>query len=199
MEKLKSPKAIQKKILILTSARDLFIEKGFVNVTMQDIVLASNISRGGLYLYFKSTKEIFMEIYKSEVSEIMESVLLENQNDDISSIRVIKNYFSNLQIFLFDYNTGLSKAAYECFQKNKHEQIIFQWQFDNLVETLRQVLNKGVNSNEFNNIDCDLWAQHLALMINGMSLLVPVLQFSRQRFQQEIDFILSYIINKESF
>ena len=53
-------KSVQKKKYILETARRVFVEKGFKKVTMKDIVEACGISRGGLYLYFDSTSQIFM-------------------------------------------------------------------------------------------------------------------------------------------
>lgn len=53
-------KSIQKKQYILGKAKGVFASKGFKSVTMQDIIDACQISRGGLYLYFESTKEIFL-------------------------------------------------------------------------------------------------------------------------------------------
>ena len=47
-------KSLQKKKHILDTARRVFAEKGYKNVTMKDIVEACDISRGGLYLYFDS-------------------------------------------------------------------------------------------------------------------------------------------------
>ena len=55
-------RSVQKKQLILEKAKEVFVEKGFRNVTMKDIVDACEISRGGLYLYFSSTEEIFREV-----------------------------------------------------------------------------------------------------------------------------------------
>ena len=64
-----SDKSVQKKKYILETARTVFMEKGFKDVTMKDIVDACNISRGGLYLYFSSTKEIFLEVLQMEQLE----------------------------------------------------------------------------------------------------------------------------------
>ena len=50
-----SDKSVQKKKHILDTARKVFQEKGYKQVTMKDIVDACEISRGGLYLYFSST------------------------------------------------------------------------------------------------------------------------------------------------
>ena len=62
-------KSVQKKKYILETARKVFAEKGFKNVTMKDIVEACEISRGGLYLYFDSTEQILMEVLQMEADE----------------------------------------------------------------------------------------------------------------------------------
>ena len=62
-------KSVQKKKYILETARKVFMEKGFKKVTMKDIVEACNISRGGLYLYFDNTSQIFLEVLKLESQE----------------------------------------------------------------------------------------------------------------------------------
>ena len=43
-------KSEQKRQLILDTARQIFAQKGFAKVTMKDIIDASQISRGGIYL-----------------------------------------------------------------------------------------------------------------------------------------------------
>ena len=61
-----SEKTDQKRALILESAHKVFAEKGYRAVTMKDIVEASNISRGGLYLYFSSVEEVFLAVLDNE-------------------------------------------------------------------------------------------------------------------------------------
>lgn len=60
-------KSTQKRQFILETAKKIFMEKGYKSVTMKDVVEACGISRGGLYLYFGSTKDIFMEIDRKSV------------------------------------------------------------------------------------------------------------------------------------
>jgi len=47
---------------ILESSYRLFSKEGFTKVTMKDICEVTNLSRGGLYSHFSSTKEIFEAI-----------------------------------------------------------------------------------------------------------------------------------------
>lgn len=61
-----SDKSAQKKKYIIETARQVFKEKGYKEVTMKDIVEACDISRGGLYLYFQNPREVFEEVLKLE-------------------------------------------------------------------------------------------------------------------------------------
>ena len=57
-----SEKSDSKKQYIIEKATAVFAAKGFKSVTMKDIVEACEISRGGLYLYYSSTEEIFKDV-----------------------------------------------------------------------------------------------------------------------------------------
>ena len=91
-------RSLQKKQFILEKAREVFVEKGFRSVTMKDIVDACEISRGGLYLYFSSPEEIFLEVLAAESEEaddvFAESVGYENRwYFDIKRLRNEKRRF----------------------------------------------------------------------------------------------------------
>ncbi|ERK59598.1 transcriptional regulator, TetR family [Gemella bergeri ATCC 700627] len=52
----------ERKKFLQDIAKELFLKKGFKNTTMQDIVVASEMSIGGLYHHYKSTGEILYDI-----------------------------------------------------------------------------------------------------------------------------------------
>ena len=62
---MSTKKIYNKREYILEKSKDIFTKKGFTSVTMTDIIDACNISRGGLYLYFSSVDEIFIEMILS--------------------------------------------------------------------------------------------------------------------------------------
>lgn len=59
---------------IINSSLKLFAEKGFGGTTISDIAKNSNISKGLIYNYFESKKEIVEAIYNSLISEL-ESIM----------------------------------------------------------------------------------------------------------------------------
>jgi len=47
---------------ILSAAMNCFLAKGYHRATMDDIVAESGLSKGTLYWYFKSKKELFLAL-----------------------------------------------------------------------------------------------------------------------------------------
>tara|TARA_B100002052_G_C15492350_1_gene423448 strand:- start:234 stop:419 length:186 start_codon:yes stop_codon:yes gene_type:complete len=45
---------------ILNAAFEVFVRKGYAKTTMDDIVVVSKLSKGALYHYYKSKKELFL-------------------------------------------------------------------------------------------------------------------------------------------
>lgn len=49
---------------LIEAAKKVFIEKGFVRTSMQDIMDKAGISRGALYSYFNNINHVFIEVLK---------------------------------------------------------------------------------------------------------------------------------------
>ncbi|MDO5713676.1 MAG: TetR/AcrR family transcriptional regulator [Tissierellia bacterium] len=47
---------------ICMAAKDVFIRKGFKNATMEDVIEAVGMSKGGVYYYYKSTVEMLIDL-----------------------------------------------------------------------------------------------------------------------------------------
>ena len=67
-------KSSQKRKYIIEKAREVFHTNGYKTVTMKDIVQACEISRGGLYLYFSNTKELFEAVLEEENKNISDII-----------------------------------------------------------------------------------------------------------------------------
>ncbi|MGD6968120.1 TetR/AcrR family transcriptional regulator [Rossellomorea vietnamensis] len=75
---------------VITKAHGLFIEKGFQQTSIQDILDDSGISKGTFYNYFSSKNELLIELFKSIYSEI------EKKRNDL----LISQDPSNIEIFI---------------------------------------------------------------------------------------------------
>ena len=110
-------KSVQKKKFILETARKVFVEKGFKNVTMKDIVEACEISRGGLYLYFDNTAQIFLEVLKLE-SEETDDVFSDKITEDATAADILVLFLQEQKEELLRRQNTLTEAVYEYYFEN---------------------------------------------------------------------------------
>ncbi|MEN6320290.1 MAG: TetR/AcrR family transcriptional regulator [Syntrophaceae bacterium] len=59
---------------ILKAARKLFFDKGFKSVTVESIAKKAELSKGAVYLYFKSKDEIYSQILLNEIDQFEKKI-----------------------------------------------------------------------------------------------------------------------------
>lgn len=142
---------------ILEAARQVFCRKGFVAVTMQDIIDECGISRGGIYLYFASVDEIFLEVMKQRNKE----PLKEN----------IEDYFARQKQRLLNFENSLFRAYCEyIFSKPKPAVDAFRdMQLNHLRKNIAAILSRDAakcSEEKIRRI-----ADHFIVTIDGLSVL----------------------------
>ena len=114
-------KSERKKQYIRETARKVFIEKGYKNVTMKDVVEACQISRGGLYLYYASTQELFLDVLKME-SEDTGDTFSEAISNNASPADILGLFLEEQKKELLRKEDTLVVATYEyAFDQEKPE------------------------------------------------------------------------------
>ncbi len=72
----------QARMRIIETAGKLFMEKGYHHSKMADIAIALGISKGAIYRYFKSKKQLFYEVIKRGLSSRTDEILTILASDD---------------------------------------------------------------------------------------------------------------------
>ena len=145
-----SDKSAQKRKYILETARKVFMEKGYLQVTMKDIVEACNISRGGLYLYFSDTGEIFLEVLKMEQQEA-DDIFGENIQENAGPADILALFLKEQKKELLNKKNSLTRASYEYFFESdkKGKEHLLRKQFDSAVLVIQKLIEAGVEAGEF--------------------------------------------------
>lgn len=55
-------KKLERRNAVLAAAEELFSEKGYRNTTIQEVAEKAGLSKGGVYLYFKSKEELYLSV-----------------------------------------------------------------------------------------------------------------------------------------
>ncbi len=74
---------------IIDSAENVFFSKGFENSTMDDVASEAELSKGTLYLYFKSKEELYLEIVH-RATKILSGLFLEAVKNKVTGLEKTK-------------------------------------------------------------------------------------------------------------
>lgn len=188
-------KSIQKKQFILETAKQIFMDKGYKNVTMKDIVDACDISRGGLYLYFENTKDIFLGVLQME-SEDTDDTFTNSIKED-SSITDILGFFLKEQKkeILCKKNT-LAVATYEFFFENKvsKKENIVRRTFETAVKVLAELIASGVENGELYCDDPVAAARNIMFVLEGLKVSAQTMGVSEEAVDQQLVYIMAGLI-----
>lgn len=187
-------KSIQKRKFILETARKVFVEKGFKRVTMKDIVEACDISRGGLYIYFESTNQIFQEVMKLETQED-DDVFSKNIKNDATASDILLLFLMEQKKELLRKQDTLTQAIYEYYFENqlpkKENQL--KKQFDSAVKILERLLENGVENGEFYCEDCAGCASNIMFVLEGLKICAQTMGVTSDMVDKELYYILKSI------
>ncbi len=184
-------KSVQKKKYILETARNVFVEKGFKKVTMKDIVEACNISRGGLYLYFESTSQIFLEVLRLE-SEETDDVFSDNITEDATAADILVLFLQEQKKELLRKKNTLTQAIYEFYFENQpgRKNNILKKQFDSAVKIIEKLIEIGVDNGEFYCEDCQETARNIMFVLEGLKISAQTIGVTAETVDRQIMFIL---------
>lgn len=191
-----SDKAAKKKQYILDTAKQIFAEKGFKDVTMKDIVEACDISRGGLYLYFDSTGSIFEEILKQEKKE-GESILSDTSKDDTTSGDVLAMFLNEQKKDILSADNSLSVAIYEyMFSKYSAGEPCRSMcsAFEEKADAIASLIKAGVESEEFYSEDPEESARNILYVIEGMKIASQTIGITEKEIDRELLYIMGGLI-----
>lgn len=188
-------KSARKKQFILKKAREVFAERGYKDVTMKDIVEACEISRGGLYLYFDSTKDIFLEVLKAE-DDSEDNVFAQAVNEHASGGDLLALFLQEQKRELCNQDNSLTKAVYEFFFANKPEKSenALHLQFESAVRVIEKLITDGVREGEFVCDDPKGAARNMMYVLEGLRVMSQTVGITEKTVNKEILYLMKGLI-----
>ncbi len=189
-----SEKSGQKKQYIVDTARGVFVEKGYKNVTMKDIVDACGISRGGLYLYFSNTQELFLEVLGADGAEPGEVEELFGENAFASDILAL--FLKEQKKELLRRKNNLTMAVYEYFFAHKvpKKDNPLKKKFDMAVRIVEKLIEAGVENGEFYCEDAKGAARNIMYVLEGLKIASQTRGITEETVDREILYIMQGLI-----
>lgn len=160
-----------KKGLISDASRQLFYERSYEEITVQDIADAAGMGKATLYQYFESKEEILFNLirgYAREVNRILETCCEADYDPYITLKKIVSLtyclYLKNNRVFL----TYISLKRTVAFKREWVDElnILRERKF----ELMASVLEKGSQQGVFIQVDSRRFARVLNNILRGFSL-----------------------------
>ena len=192
-------KSAQKRRFILDKARVVFAEKGYKNVTMKDIVDACDISRGGLYLYFSSTEELFRAVLSDQNDEEDEDAVDAALSGESSAGDMLALFLKEQKKDILRKKNNLTIATYEFFSVHKvsSKDNPLKNQFDTAVTIIEKLIENGVENGEFyceNPLGC---ARNLMYVVEGLKVMSKTCAITEEAIDRELMYVLEGLVPEE--
>ncbi|MCU0436861.1 MAG: TetR/AcrR family transcriptional regulator [Raineya sp.] len=158
------------KLHILKIAFKLFIQKNFKDVTMQDIVRETKLSKGAFYHYFESKEQLFVEVINTFY--LADELNDQNHFDKSSLKNFYSSYIKHLQKFIGFIKESVAAEKEEEYNNINYFLLVFDaiHRFPDFKEKLKnmhldeqimweEIIEKAKESKE---IDTPMSSHHIA-------------------------------------
>jgi len=159
----------KRKERILEAALLCFNEKGYHKTSIDDIALKGNISKGGIYYHFKSKDELFLKLFNFRLNKYTEQLktYIQEGNDPVERIRILIKKWG----LILKENEDFFKFCIEFSSMGARENEIRKEMtsfYKSSVKTFRQIIDEGISTGEFENIDSVKIARLIYFLSHGI-------------------------------
>ena len=185
---------------ILDAAMEVITQNGYENSRMDDVVKSSNMSKGAIYWYYKSKKDLYLDLVNYWVMRYSDMVanIMEKDQKASNQLKQILNYF----IDEYEKDPEPFKALTEFWsmaQKDDDFHKKVQKVYAAFLEVIESIITNGKNSGEFKNVNTRIAALSIMInieTINWFTLFDDHGVSAREYFNTLRDFILAGLLKK---
>jgi len=167
---MKKNNQIDRKNQILQAAFKVFVDKGYSKTTMDDIVKVSGLSKGALYHYYKSKKELFLSLIDHwEIYTFKNFYKKESNNRKASDILRIfgQNVLETLDKKKYAYIAEIEFWSLSNYDKDIKQRS--QLLYDKLLDLFEKVVKKGIKQGEFKKMNIRRTAMTILAIFQGVN------------------------------
>ncbi len=157
---------------ILDAAELVFAQKGFNQARMEDIAEEAGLSKGTLYLYIKDKDDLIVSILDRIFTGVFELMSTRDLAEKSATDALLD--FASKMSHGYQKLSRLLPIAYEFFSlafRNPVVQKVLKTYLQHYLESVLPVIQRGVDSGEFKEVDPQEVAIAFAAIFEGTTLL----------------------------
>lgn len=183
----------EKKQELLEAAKLVFIRKGYIKTTMQDIMNEAGVSRGALYSYFNNIQHIFEELLKSE--DEIDINLFETDDQSCfwkqltSWVQLQQKNIKSIHQSLLHCKIEFFLIKYHRAYKTSNPYLIER--YEKLVDSIKKFIEAGITRKEIKPcMPSESIALYLISFLDGLMLDTFNLGIEVTKANEQIDILL---------
>lgn len=139
---------------ILETAADLFMGQGFDGVSIRQIAESCNLSKAGLYYYFKDKEDLFLAVLDENLS-VFEELLTNLQTQSGSSRSIISSFIKAVFTELpLNVRSIFQKAQQDLSKVNPAARTSFNKRYEEkFLAPLAEIIQTGIVSNQIRDLN----------------------------------------------
>jgi AcrR family transcriptional regulator len=185
---------------ILDAALTVLVQNGYQGSRMDDVVSESQLSKGAIYWYYKSKKDMYLDLVNFWVIRYSATInhLVENDQAAPDQLKSLFNYF--IDQYESDPDPFIALTEFwSMAQKDDDFRAKLQKVYSQFLEVLEKIVAKGVKDGDFKKLDIRITAMSIMLnveSINWFTLFDTHGVSARDYIQTISDFILAGLLKK---
>lgn len=182
---------------IIELSKELFSQKGYLAVTMKDVCDLCSLSRGGLYRYFSSTKEIFIAMLELDIDD--NSQVVRNAIDEkVPAKRLFEQYVNHEKHEIFSDTRGMYFAVHEFAFVEPEYRGYFDRRSELSIDLIGTILRYGRETGEFRIFDVSDVATHIIYFFDALKTSSSVLTITEEMVERQTNIIREIIYENYS-
>ncbi len=130
---------------IIQSARRLFNDRGFIAVSIDDVMASAGLTRGSFYSYFPSKSELYSEMIDRFVGEVRSDGDFAAKSRDRAS-RILCDHLSRRNEVKGEINCPLMALYSDLSQADRTVKAAFETALNLMIDTFEQGMTPGTQS-----------------------------------------------------
>ena len=177
------------KEIILETARNIFNKFGFAKTSIGDIAIAARKGRRTIYTYFESKEDIYKAVIEKEV-DILQAKLLETISNELNVKNKLKAYMITRMTTINELANYYEAVRNDYLQNFKIIENIREDYDNQEVNMISEILNEGVENNEFKIENINQTAKAIVVAMKGFEI-----QFFIKKVDEDFESQLNSLIN----
>lgn len=150
---------------VLAAARALFLERGYMAVSMQEIADAAGMRKASLYYHFRDKEDLFVEVVRQEWQQLARGIAAE-----LAKAATLEDQLYRVARFFFGaVHSDLGRLMSDCMQHTSPDvKLRMHKEIDALQVLLRGPIEQAVATGELRDIDPELAVALFISMLTGL-------------------------------